>query len=41
MIAKALTKILQKGQMFMWIDINEQSFQAWKKALATAPVLRL
>jgi hypothetical protein len=41
MKAKALTKILKKGQMFMWTNTNEQSFQALKKALATATILTI
>ncbi|CAN6225874.1 unnamed protein product [Urochloa humidicola] len=40
-IAKPLTDLLKKGQLFTWTSATEQSFQALKEALTSAPVLSL
>jgi hypothetical protein len=40
-IAKPLTELLKKGQVFAWTFATEQSFQALKSALVSAPVLAL
>lgn len=39
MMAKPLIELLKKGQLFVWTSDQEQSFQALKNALITAPVL--
>ncbi|CAN6338981.1 unnamed protein product [Urochloa humidicola] len=41
MIAKPLTDLLKKGQMFVWTPMTEQAFQILKQALISAPVLAL
>lgn len=41
MIAKPLTKLLKKGQLFVWTEQQEESFNLQKTALVTAPVLAL
>jgi hypothetical protein len=41
MLARPLTDLLKKGQMFVWTPMTEESFQALKNALVTAPVLAL
>jgi len=41
MLAKPLTKLLKKGHIFAWTPATDQSFQALKHALTTAPVLAL
>jgi hypothetical protein len=40
-IAKPLTELLKKGKVFAWTSAAEQSFQALKSALVSAPVLAL
>jgi len=40
-ISKPLTNLLRKGTLFVWTYATEQSFQALKNALITAPVLAL
>lgn len=40
-IAKPLTKLLRKNTIFHWTSTHEQSFQALKQALVSAPVLAL
>lgn len=40
-IAKPLTELLKKGQLFVWTVNHEESFNALKQALVTAPVLAL
>lgn len=41
LIAKPLTKLLKKNTIFQWTSDHEQSFQALKQALISAPVLAL
>jgi len=41
MLAKPLTELLKKGQLFVWTATTEQAFQTLKQALTTAPVLAL
>lgn len=41
MIAKPLTDLLKKGQLFVWTTLCEEAFKALKQALTTAPVLAL
>jgi hypothetical protein len=41
MLAKPLTELFKKGQMFVWTSNTEQSFQALKSALITASILAL
>lgn len=41
MISKPLTNLLKKHSLFVWPSEAEQSFQALKIALITAPVLTL
>lgn len=41
LLAKPLTELLKKGQIFAWTTITEQAFQALKDALTSAPVLAL
>ena len=41
MLAKPLTELLKKGQLFVWTATTEQAFQTLKQALTTAPVLTL
>lgn len=41
MLAKPLTELLKKGQLFVWTNTTEQAFQTLKQALTTAPVLTL
>lgn len=40
-ISKLLTALLKKGAIFVWAQTQEDSFQALKLALTTAPVLAL
>lgn len=40
-IAKPLTELLRKNTIFKWTTIHDQSFQALKHALCSAPVLAL
>lgn len=40
-IARPLFNLLKKGTPFVWTDNTEQSFQALKRNLVTAPVLAL
>lgn len=40
-IAKPLTELLKKGQLFIWSPVAEASFQALKDSLISAPVLAL
>lgn len=41
LIAKPLTNLLKKGELFVWTHIHEQAFSALKQSLTTAPVLAL
>lgn len=41
MIAKPLTELLKKGQLFVWTEQQEQAFQSLKKALTSALALAL
>jgi hypothetical protein len=41
LISKPLTKLLRKGAIFVWTDVQEQAFVALKEALTSAPVLAL
>lgn len=41
MIAKPLTNLLKKGELYVWTSEIEASFQTLKKALIIAPVLAL
>ena len=40
-LSKPLTDLLRKGQIFAWTTVIDQSFQAVKQALTSAPVLAL
>lgn len=40
-LSRPLTNLLKKGSVFVWADQQQQSFQALKDALTTAPVLAL
>jgi hypothetical protein len=40
-ISQPLTKLLKKGQAFVWLDDQQQAFLALKTALTSAPVLAL
>lgn len=40
-ISRPLTELLKKGVVFRWTPTHEESFQALKTALTTAPVLAL
>jgi hypothetical protein len=40
-IAKPLTNLLKKDQMFVWIDQHAEAFQLLKNTLLSAPVLAL
>lgn len=40
-ISRPLTELLKKGVVFHWTPLHEESFQALKMALTTAPVLAL
>lgn len=40
-IACPLTDLLKKGAMFVWTEVQDQSFSALKHALTSAPVLAL
>lgn len=40
-MAKPLTNLLKKGELYVWTSETESSFQALKSALITAPVLAL
>ena len=40
-ISRPLTELLKKGMVFQWTPQHEESFQALKTALTTAPVLAL
>lgn len=40
-ISRPLNDLLKKGTIFLWTSIQEESFQALKNALVTAPVLAL
>lgn len=40
-MAKPLTDLLKKGQLFLWTVAHEESFNALKEALISAPVLAL
>lgn len=40
-ISRSLTDLLKKGAMFVWTEVQEQSFSALKHALTSAPVLAL
>lgn len=41
LIAKPLTELLRKNTIFHWTSAHEDSFQALKQALVSAPVLAL
>jgi hypothetical protein len=41
LIAKPLTDLLKKGSIFAWTDQHQQSFEALKQAITSAPVLVL
>lgn len=41
MLAKPLTELLKKGQLFIWTEVTEQAFQTLKQVLTSAPVLAL
>lgn len=41
LISRPLTDLLKKQSVFVWTEEKEESFQALKKALVTAPVLAL
>jgi hypothetical protein len=41
LIAKPLIELLRKNTIFLWTPTHEQSFQALKNALVTAPVVAL
>lgn len=40
-IAKPLTNLLRKGNLFLWTEIEATAFQTLKTALVSAPVLAL
>jgi len=41
MLSWPLTDLLKKGALFVWTEVQEQSFSALKKALTSAPVLAM
>ena len=41
LLAKPLTVLLRKNSIFKWTSVHDQSFQALKSALSSAPVLAL
>lgn len=41
MISRPLTDLLKKGALFVWTEVQEQSFLALKIALTSAPVLAM
>lgn len=40
-MAKPLTELLKKGQVFPWTPVTEEAFQLLKEALTSAPVLAI
>lgn len=41
LMSKPLTNLLKKGEVYVWTNEIEASFQALKKALMTVPMLAL
>ena len=41
MLSRPLTDLLKKGALFVWTEVQEQSFSALKQALTSAPVLAM
>jgi hypothetical protein len=40
-ISQPLTKLIKKGTLFVWTQLQEKAFDTMKQALVTAPVLAL
>jgi hypothetical protein len=40
-MAKPLTQLLKKHQLFVWTDEHQKAFEALQQALCSAPVLAI